>query len=202
MSQPHRHSRVRFSAIEGLSLSGMNSNFGKISVLLLLLLGAALLLGGKQLRSNEVLLRTTVASARPYNSGAKDQQLLLIPLQQKGLLAMPDEFALVTAGPQRLLTSVQPGDTLQLGLAAPDAAIFDGDANGPHLRFQTLQVNRQSIISLADYNRTLGGNSKIGWWVLALGLSMLPYFFISRPRVHPGWVFAGVLLAMLVWLLW
>jgi hypothetical protein len=38
--------------------------------------------------------------------------------------------------------------------------------------------------------------------VLALGLSMVPYFFISRPRVHPGWVFAGVLLAMLTWLLW
>lgn len=180
----------------------MNSNFGKISVLLLLLLGAALLLSGKRLRSHEVLLRTTVASARPYSSAAKDRQLLLIPLQQKGLLAMPDEFALVTAGPQRLLAGIQPGDTLQLGLAAADAAIFDGAENGPHLRFQTLQVNRQSIISLADYNRTLGGNSQIGWWVLALGLSMLPYFFISRPRVHPGWVFAGVLLAMLVWLLW
>jgi hypothetical protein len=180
----------------------MNSNFGKISVLLLLLLGAALLLSGKRLRSHEVLLRTTVASARPYMSGAKERQLLLIPLEQKGLLAMPDEFALATAGPQRLLASVQPGDTLQLGLAAPDAAIFDGNANGLHLRFQTLQVNGQAIIALADYNRTLAGNSQMGWWVLALGLSMVPYFFISRPRVHPGWVFAGVLLAMLTWLLW
>jgi hypothetical protein len=73
---------------------------------------------------------------------------------------------------------------------------------GRRVKITLLHGNGQPLISEEAYNSALGNNSRAGWWVIAMALSMVPYFFIANPRIHPGWVLTLLITGMIAWLLW
>jgi hypothetical protein len=62
-----------------------------------------------------------------------------------------------------------------------------------------ISKNGTPIISADAYNKVLGVSSSVGWWILALAASMIPYFFISQPKISPVYTFLLVLAAIIVW---
>lgn len=206
MNQPfRRHTNSRTNMMEGLILQGLNSTMGKIAVGMLLSLGAWLVLGKKSLDVRSLNLIQATVKSRPYKPGMDSSQpanQVLIPVQENSKLLVVDNFALQSIGADSLINSLQPGDSISVWLDASNTERFNNTGGGRRVQISLLAKGPKSIISESGYNKTIGNNSQMGWWVMALGLSMIPYYFISRPRIHPGWTFTAVLAAMLAWLLW
>ncbi|MCU0394640.1 MAG: hypothetical protein MUF29_01925 [Chitinophagaceae bacterium] len=199
----HRHSRVRNPWMEGLSLEGVSGNFGKIAVIFLLLVGLVLAASRRSIRQSDLRAHTVHALNKPYQPGrdGRVRTMLILPIQEGRKMLLIENFALKAGGLQTLQEAIKPGDELVV-LVQPksDSMLLDRDG-GMRVPITLLYKGQQALISEAAYNTQLARNSTIGWWVIALALSMVPYFFIANPRIHPAWVFTGVLAAMVLWLI-
>lgn len=206
MNQPfRRHTNSRSNMMEGLILHGLNSTMGKIAVGMLLLLGAWLVLAKKQLDANALMKVQATVKSKPYQPGmdsSLQKNLVLIPVEEKSKLLVVEHFALKAIGADSIMSSLQPGDQITVWLDEVNAGHFANRSGGGRVQLSLLSKGNTAIIDEAGYNRAIGNNGQMGWWVIALGLSMIPYYFISRPRIHPGWVFTVIVAAMLAWLIW
>lgn len=204
MNQPfRRHTNSRSNMMEGLMLQGLNSTMGKVAVGMLLLLGSWLLVGKKQLDANKLTKVEATVKSKPYQPGmdsSVQKNLVLIPVEENSKLLVVENFALKAIGADSLIRSLQTGDKITVWLDDVNAGHFANRGGGGRVQISLLSKTNTYIIDDAGYNRALGNNGQMGWWVIALGLSMVPYYFISRPRIHPGWVFTIIVAAMLTWL--
>ena len=206
MNQPfRRHTNSRSNMMEGLILQGLTSTMGKVAVGMLLLLGAWLVIGKKQLDVNTLTKVQATVKSKPYQPGmdsSVQKNLVLIPVEENSKLLVAENFALKAVGADSIQRSLQPGDKIEVWLDEVNAGHFANRGGGGRVQISLLSKGNTNLIDEAGYNRELGNNGQMGWWVIALGLSMIPYYFISRPRIHPGWVFTIIVAAMLGWLIW
>lgn len=204
MNQPfRRHTNSRSNMMEGLILQGLNSTMGKVAVGMLLLLGSWLLVGKKQLDANKLTKVEATVKSKPYQPGmdsSVQKNLVLIPVEENSKLLVVENFALKAIGADSLIRSLQTGDKITVWLDDVNAGHFANRGGGGRVQISLLSKTNTYIIDDAGYNRALGNNGQMGWWDIALGLSMVPYYFIGRPRIHPGWVFTLIVAAMLTWL--
>jgi hypothetical protein len=204
MQQPvHRHSRNRNVWMEGLNFEGLSGNFGKIAVGILLLVGIILASSGKRIDKSDLRSAVVHAMNKPYQPGlANNKKLyLILPVKEGKKILIIESFALKAGGMENLKTSIQANDELTVWMDQKNDSLLRESGGGMRPVVTLLQKGPEFLISEDAYNRELRSNSMIGWWVIAMALSMVPYFFIQSPRIPPAWVFLGVLTAMIVWLL-
>lgn len=203
MQQPvHRHSSARNVWMEGLNFEGFSGNFGKIAVGILLLVGIVLVSSGKKVAKGNLRSAVVHALNKPYQPGldGNKQPFLILPVKEGKKLLIIETFALKAGGMESLQQSIQANDELTVWMNAKNDSMLRESGGGMRPEVTLLEKGAIVLISEPAYNRELQRNSNIGWWVIALALSMVPYFFIQSPRVQPAWVFLGVLAAMIVWL--
>lgn len=204
MQQPvHRHSSARNVWMEGLNFEGFSGNFGKIAVGILFLVGIILVGTGKKISKDNLRSAVIHASNKPYQPGLEGnkQPLLILPVKEGKKLLVIENFALKAGGLENLQQSIEPNDELTVWMDAKNDSLLRESDGGMRPAVTLLQKGNTELIAETAYNRELGRNSHIGWWVIVMALSMVPYFFIQSPRIQPAWVFLGLLAAMIVWLL-
>jgi hypothetical protein len=187
--------------MEGLVLQGMNSAFGKIAVGMLFLLGIYLV-ANKRLLVMEDLTRFTVhVLNNPYQPGlgTDKKELIIIPVAEGKKSLMVQYQALAAVSKEAIVENIRKGDTLEVWMNEKNAALFSSAGSGGMAEIVLIEKNGSSIISAEAYNKVLGMSSSVGWWILALAASMLPYFFIPKPRVSPVYTFLLVLAAIVTW---
>jgi hypothetical protein len=189
--------------MEGLNISGLSSNFGKISVFILLAVGLLLVLSTHSVSKSSLKMATVKVLNNPYQPGYenKKQEMILVPIEQDKKILVIEDFALKAGGMDHLLKNIRKDDVLTIWLDDQNAALLQEKDGGNRVKVSMLSKGNESLVSEQQYNKALGNNGQMGWWVLALGLSMVPYFFISNPRINPGWVFMAILAAMIAWLI-
>lgn len=127
--------------------------------------------------------------------------MLILPVKEGKKLLIIETFALKAGGLETLKQSIGANDELTVWMDAKNDSLLRESGGGMRPIVTLLQKGSTELIGENAYNRELQSNSIIGWWVIALALSMVPYFFIRSPRIHPAWVFMAILAAMTVWLL-
>jgi hypothetical protein len=140
---------------------------------------------------------------KPYQPGLEGnrQPFLILPVKEGKKLLIIESFALKAGGMESLLHAIQANDELTVWMDAKNDSMLRESGGGMRPVVALLQKGGTALISESAYNRELQRNSMIGWWVIAMALSMVPYFFIQSPRIQPAWVFLSVLAAMIFWLL-
>jgi hypothetical protein len=201
---PHRHSRHRNVWMEGLSTAGLSTNFEKVAVGILFLVGLVLVLNSRKMKATDLVQHSFVLLNAPYQAGseARRQALIILPIAEGGKLLLVESFALKAANQPLLLSSLKKGDRIDVWVDAENEILLQKKNGGRRVKITLLHGNGQPLISEEAYNSALGNNSRAGWWVIAMALSMVPYFFIANPRIHPGWVLTLLITGMIAWLLW
>jgi hypothetical protein len=189
--------------MEGLNFEGFSGTFGKIAVGILILVGILLVSRGKRIDKGDLRSAVVHAMSKPYQPGLENnkQLYLILPVKEGKKTLIIESFALDAGGMENLKTTIEANDELTVWMDPKNDSLLREGGGGMRPKVTLLQKGPEFLISEDAYNRELVSNSMIGWWVIAMALSMVPYFFIQSPRIPPVWVFLGVLAAMIVWLL-
>jgi len=197
----HRHSRSRNQMMEGLVLQGMNSAFGKIAVGMLLLLGMYLIATKRSLKEKDLSRFTVHTLNNPYQPGmgTDKKDLIIIPVAEGKKLLRVQYQALASVSKEIIIEKIGKGDTLEVWMDAKNATLFSSTGSGGMAEIVLISKNGTPIISADTYNKVLGVGGSVGWGILALASSMIPYFFISRPKFSPVYTFLIMLAALICW---
>jgi hypothetical protein len=199
----HRHARSRNQMMEGLVLQGMNSAFGKIAVGMLLLLGMYLVVTKKKLAVDQLHKFTVHVLNKPYQPGMgnKKKDMVVIPVAEGKKLLRVQYLSLAAAPMAMIIENINPGDSLEVWMDEKNASLFAASGSGGMAEVLLINKNSTPIISVDAYNKVMGVSGSVGWGILLLAASMIPYFFISRPKFSPVYTFLLVLAGLIAWFL-
>lgn len=199
----HRHARSRNQMMEGLVLQGMNSAFGKIAVAMLILLGIYLVATRKKLAEDELQKFTVHVLNKPYQPGMENNKknMVLIPVAEGKKLLRVQYFSLAATPMETIIEKINPGDSLEVWMDEKNAALFLAKGSGGMAEIVLVSKNNTPVISADAYNKVMGGSGSVGWGILLLAASMIPYFFIARPKFSPVYTFLLVMAGLIGWFL-
>lgn len=187
--------------MEGLVLQGMNSAFGKIAVVLLLLLGIYLVATKRKLDLGQLQKFSVHVLNNPYQPGMGEHKkdMILIPVVEGKKLLIVQYQALAATSGKTIIEKIHTGDSIDVWMDNKNAELFQSRGNGGMSEIVLLSRSGTPIISEASYNKVLGTGGTVGWGLLLLSASMIPYFFINNPKISPLYTFLLVLAALIAW---
>ena len=170
---------------EGLQLEGVTSYFGLIAVVILILIGIAMVLVTNIPKKTDLEPVSIVVQAPPYR-GARVKHTLLLPVTGARVLAL--DQATYKAADTTLLFALKKGDQLNAWLSKPEAEKWNAGVGRKdfYTAFLLQYDNGNWIVDHPAYRKTAGGMTGQGWWLIILGVLLIPYQFIRRAR-FPAW---------------
>ena len=164
-----------------LVLDGVTSKFGFIGIGVLLLVGIIMLFATHVPKENELAPINIEIQAPPYRT-VKLRNSVLLPVTGARVLAL--EPATFAAADTTQLFALKKGETLKAYLNIPDATNWNnGVARKDFYKAHLLQKTDNSwLVNYTAYRIKALGFSSQGWWLILLGLILVPYQFIRYPK--------------------
>ncbi len=166
---------------DGLSLEGVSSKFGFMGIGLLILVGIAILLVTHIPKEKELVAINIDLQAPPYRT-PKLKNAVLLPITGARVLALdPAAFA---AADTIQIFALTKGETLKAYLIATDATNWnDGVGRKDFYKALLLQKTDNSwLVDYKAYRKKAVGFSSQGWWLILLGVILVPYQIIQSPK--------------------
>jgi hypothetical protein len=183
---------------DGLALEGVTSKFGLIGIGMLMAVGIAMLLIRSTPKESELAPVAVTMQASPYRT-PKLFNSVLLPLTGARVMALdPATFA---AADSIMLFSLKKGDNLNVWLTRPEAERWN-EGRGRKDFYKALMLQKSSgewIVTFKAYQKKAERFGSQGWWLIGLGVLLIPYQLLRKPKI-PVWIALGVfLIVLLVW---
>ena len=164
-----------------LVLEGVTSKFGFIGIGVLLVVGIIMLLATHIPKENELAAINIELQAPPYRT-VKLRNSVLLPVTGARVLAL--EPATFAAADSMQLFALKKGESLKAYLNKPDAENWNsGVARKDFYKALLLQkTNTTWLVNYKSYRKKALGFSSQGWWLILLGILLIPYQFINYPK--------------------
>jgi hypothetical protein len=183
----------------GLRLDGVTNIFGLIGISFLIIVGIAMLLVRNSIKEKDLTPVQITLQAPPYYTPKLHNSILL---SITGARVMALEQASFAAADSTLLFSLKKGDNLNAWLTKPEAEKWN-EGIGRKDFYKALMLQKSSgewIVSLKAYQKQANRFSSQGWWLIVLGVILIPYQLLSKPKI-PVWVAIGIyVLILLLWI--
>jgi hypothetical protein len=149
----------------------------------------------------DLTLFTVHASSKPYQPGFGNDKkdIVIIPVMERKKILRVQYQALAAISIAEIIAKIEKGDTLEIWMDEKNATLFASTGSGGMAEIVLISKNGTPIISDIAYNKVLGGSGAVGWWLLVLAASMVPYFFIYNPKFSPVFTFLIIIAAMICW---
>ena len=171
---------------EGLRLEGVTSYFGLIAIGMLMLVGLAMLLTRNSIKQGQLEPVSIELQASPYAT-PRLKNTVVLPITGARVMALdPASFA---AADTAVLNQLGKGEKLNAWLVREDAEKWNQGAGRKDF-YQALLLQKENgswVVDYPSYSRKAGGYTSQGWWVMLLGLVLLPYQLIRKPKI-PVWI--------------
>jgi hypothetical protein len=125
----------------------------------------------------------------------------VIPVAEGKKLLRVQYLSLAAAPMETIIEKIDRGDSLQVWMDEKNATLFAATGSGGMAEILLISKNSSPIISVDAYNKVMGVSGSVGWGILLLAASMIPYFFIARPKFSPVYTFLLVLAGLIGWFL-
>lgn len=184
----------------GLRLDGVTNIFGLVGITFLILVGIAMLmvrnsLGEKDLEAVEIIIQ-----APPYFTPKLRNSILLSITGARVMALEPASYA---AADTAALMRLRQGDVLKAWMPKKEAQKWnEGLGRKDFYRAMLLQKSDGNwIVNHKAYQKKAQGHSSQGWWLILLGLILIPYQVLRNPKI-PVWLVLGVyILVLMFWIL-
>jgi hypothetical protein len=195
----YRFARARRPAgaySQGLPLEGVTSKFGLIGIGMLMAVGIAMLLIRDAPKENNLIPIRVTMQAPPYKT-PKVHKSVLLPITNARVLALdPAAFA---AADTAALFALKKGEIIDAWLSSQEAEKWNnGVARKDFYRaFMIQNTSGKWIVNYQAYQKKASKFGSQGWWVILLGILLVPYQLIKKPRI-PVWITLSVFVIVLV----
>lgn len=166
---------------DGLSLEGVSSKFGWMGIGLLILVGITILLVTHIPKEKELVAINIELQASPYRT-PKLKNSVLLPITGARVLALdPAAFA---AADTIQIFALKKGEKLKAFLISTDAKNWnDGVGRKDFYKALLLQkTDNNWLVDYKTYRKKALGFSSQGWWLILLGVILVPYQIIQSPK--------------------
>lgn len=184
----------------GLRLDGVTNIFGLVGISFLIIVGIAMLMVRNSSKQKDLTPVEITLQAPPYYSPKLRNSVLLSITGARVMALDPATFA---AADSTLLFSLKKGDNLNVWLTKPEAEKWN-DGIGRKDFYKALLIQKSSgewIVPFNAYQHKANRFSSQGWWLIVLGIILVPYQLLSKPKI-PVWVILGVYISILIiWIL-
>jgi hypothetical protein len=183
---------------EGLKLEGMSAYFGLLGIAVLIIVGIAMIAISGTPKMEDLSPINIEVQAPAYRT-PKATNTVLLPLTHARVLAL-DAAAFAVADTNQLF-NLKKGEKLIAWLVKEEALEWNNSvARKDFYKAMVLQKEDKTwVVDYPSYRKKSRAFNNQGWWLVLLGLLLIPYQLIKHPSV-PFWLafllFAG---ALLVW---
>jgi membrane protein implicated in regulation of membrane protease activity len=193
--------RRRNELIAGLTLEGESNVFAWVAWVLIAGIGALLLWMDKSVTRPKLQEHTVVLHRTPYELNAGRNNLFVLPVANGRFDLKASDAAWKAAKQEGKIKLLAAGDTLQVYADEENSSRIKNIGRFNYAFVKLVYRHGEGIISEQAYNRATSSSGQTGWWLLALALALVPYFFVQNPKLPAKWVMAAFVIAFIIWVI-
>jgi hypothetical protein len=185
----------------GLQFEGVTNIFGLLGIGLLILIGIAMLLVRNSIREKDLEPVNVTLQAPPYQT-PKLRNTVLLSITRARVMAI-DQAAFATADTS-VLMGLSKGTELKVWMPKNEAEKWNNNIGRKDF-YKAIMLQKTDGTWIIDYNaysRKASSYSSQGWWLILLGMILIPYQVLRRPKIPVWAALIAYFLLVFVFIIW